>query len=257
MKNNFPFRTHWKKPEEPKAAPETSQYLPRAVELTVEQHKPEEGLRVLLEGFAHYFNCTAEALGPYPLADTAMLIVLYAAYAAKFLSYKPGSELWAYKSLSTVEAQSLSTTDISSLESRNVSYYTTIGSQAMVQGGKVSAGEWIDTIRFRDWLKTQIQQNVINLLLSLPKVPYTDPGIGLVQNAVTAALDAGVEAGGIARPSSDEKTGTVTPSYTITVPKAAELDAATRKTRVLPKVKWTARLAGALIAVEIGGTLNY
>lgn len=182
---------------------------------------------------------------------------LNAAYAAKFLSYEPGSELWAYKSLSTVEAQSLSTTDISSLESRNVSYYTTIGSQAMVQGGKVSAGEWIDTIRFRDWLKTQIQQNVINLLLSLPKVPYTDPGIGLVQNAVTAALDAGVEAGGIARPSSDEKTGTVTPSYTITVPKAAELDAATRKTRVLPKVKWTAWLAGALIAVEIGGTLNY
>lgn len=52
MKNNFPFRPHWKKPEEPKAAPETSQYLPRAVELTVEQHKPEEGLRVLLEGFA-------------------------------------------------------------------------------------------------------------------------------------------------------------------------------------------------------------
>lgn len=180
-----------------------------------------------------------------------------AAYAAKFLSYEPGSELWAYKSLSTVEAQSLSTTDISSLESRNVSYYTTIGSQAMVQGGKVSAGEWIDTIRFRDWLKTQIQQNVINLLLSLSKVPYTDPGIGLVQNAVTAALDAGVEAGGIARPSSDETTGTVTPSYTITVPKAAELDAATRKTRVLPKVKWTAQLAGALIAVEIGGTLNY
>lgn len=180
-----------------------------------------------------------------------------AAYAAKFLSYEPGSELWAYKSLSMVEAQSLSTTDIASLESRNVSYYTTIGSQAMVQGGKVSAGEWIDTIRFRDWLKTQIQQNVINLMLSLPKVPYTDPGIGLVQNAVTAALDAGVEAGGIARPSSDEATGTITPSYTITVPKAAELDAATRKTRVLPKVKWSAQLAGALIATEIGGTLNY
>ena len=46
-------------------------------------------------------------------------------------------------------------------------------------------------------------------------------------------------------------------SYTITAPKAAELDAATRKTRVLPKVKWTAQLAGALIATEISGTLNY
>lgn len=40
-------------------------------------------------------------------------------------------------------------------------------------------------------------------------------------------------------------------------PKRPELDAATRKTRVLPKVKWSAQLAGALIATEIGGTLNY
>lgn len=30
MKNNFPFHPPWKKPEEPKAAPETSLYLPRA-----------------------------------------------------------------------------------------------------------------------------------------------------------------------------------------------------------------------------------
>ena len=98
MKNNFPFRTHWKKPEEPKAAPETSQYLPRAVELTVEQHKPEEGLRVLLEGFAHYFNRTAEALGPYPLADTAMLIVLYTHIAASLSYQDPAPPRWQSKS---------------------------------------------------------------------------------------------------------------------------------------------------------------
>ena len=91
MKNNFPFRTHWKKPEEPKAAPETSLYLPRAVELTVEQHKPEEGLRVLLEGFAHYFNCIAEALGPYPMADTAMLIMLHRHIAASLAKQDPAA----------------------------------------------------------------------------------------------------------------------------------------------------------------------
>ena len=152
--------------------------------------------------------------------------------------------------------RAFSTTDVANLESRNVSYYTTIGSQAMVQGGKVSAGEWIDTIRFRDWLKTQIQQNVINLMLSLPKIPYTDPGIGLVQNAVTAALDAGVEAGGIARPSSDETTGRSPVLYHHRT-EGRGAGCATRKTRVLPKVKWTARLAGALIATEISGTLNY
>lgn len=87
------------------------------------------------------------------------------AYAARFLSYDPGSEQWCFKSLSMVSAQGLSTTDIASLEARNISYYTTVGSKAMVQGGKVSGGEWIDTIRFRDWLKTEIQSKVLNLLL--------------------------------------------------------------------------------------------
>ena len=91
MKNNFPFRPPWKKPEEPKTAPGTLQYLPRAVELTMEQHKPEEGLRVLLEGFTHYFNCTAEALGSYPLADTAMLIVLYRHIGASLAKQDPAA----------------------------------------------------------------------------------------------------------------------------------------------------------------------
>lgn len=91
MKNNFPFRPPWKKPEEPKATPETSLYLPRAVELTMEQHKPEEGLRVLLEGFTHYFNCIAEALGPYPMADTAMLIMLHRHIAASLAKQDPAA----------------------------------------------------------------------------------------------------------------------------------------------------------------------
>lgn len=99
------------------------------------------------------------------------------AYASRFLSYDPGSEQWCFKSLSMVSAQGLSTTDIASLETRNISYYTTVGSKAMVQGGKVSGGEWIDTIRFRDWLKTEIQSKVLNLLLGLPKVPYTDQAL--------------------------------------------------------------------------------
>lgn len=178
------------------------------------------------------------------------------AYASRFLSYDPGSEQWCFKSLSMVSAQGLSTTDIASLETRNISYYTTVGSKAMVQGGKVSVGEWIDTIRFRDWLKTEIQSKVLNLLLGLPKVPYTDQGIALVQNAVIDALEEGVRAGGIVQDASSDD-GEASRAYTVTVPRAADLDAATRKSRRLTGVTWTAQLAGALIAAKIGGTLNY
>ena len=150
----------------------------------------------------------------------------------------------------------MSTTDIASLEAKNISYYTTVGSKAMVQGGKVSGGEWIDTIRFRDWLKTEIQSKVMNLFLGLPKVPFTDQGIALVQNAVIDALEEGVRAGGIVQDASSED-GEAEQSYTVTVPRAADLDAATRKSRKLTGVTWTANLAGALIAAKISGTLNY
>ena len=178
------------------------------------------------------------------------------AYAARFLSFDPGSEQWCYKSLSMVSAQALSTTDVAKLEEKNISYYTTVGGKAMVQGGKVSGGEWIDTIRFRDWLKTEIQSKVLNLFLGLPKVPYTDQGIALVQNAVIDALEEGVRAGGIMQEASSEE-GDAERPYTVTVPRASDLDAAVRKSRRLTGVKWTARLAGALIAAKISGTLNY
>lgn len=179
-----------------------------------------------------------------------------AAFAARFLSYDPGSETWSYKSLAMVEAQDLSTLDISSLESRNISYYVRVAGKDMCIGGKTCAGEWIDTIRFRDWLKTRIQENSINLLLSLPKVPYVDPGIGLFQNALSSALEDGIKAHGIAEAENGEN-GSIISSYTITVPKAAELDAQTRKSRRLPAIKWSARLAGAILLTDFQGTLTY
>ena len=44
------------------------------------------------------------------------------AYAARFLSFDPGSEQWCFKSLSTISAQALSTTDIASLEAKNICF---------------------------------------------------------------------------------------------------------------------------------------
>lgn len=211
--------------------------------------------------------CETTGISASPVTDGMMrTAVIHAAaendcinvaFAAKFLSYDPGSEQWSFKTLNAISAQNLSSSDTTKLEERNISYYIRIGSMAMVQGGKVSGGEWIDTIRFRDWLKTTIQQKVLNLIVSVPKIPYTDPGIGLVYNAVKDALEAGVAAGGIAAPSASEDNSSLVPAYTIEVPRAADLDASERKSRRLPSVKWSAQLAGAIIAVKISGVLNY
>lgn len=177
------------------------------------------------------------------------------AMVARFLSYDPGSEIWAYKTLSAVNGRDLSDREAKALESANVSYFTKVGRMYVVMGGKMASGEWIDTIRFCDWLKTKIQENGINLLLQYSKIPYTKEGITLVESALRSALDEGVKVGGIASPEivNDEQVS----SYTITVPSISEISEATRKDRTLVGIKWKARLAGAIKSTEIEGTVNY
>lgn len=111
-------------------------------------------------------------------------------------------------------------------------------------------------IRFRDWLKNDMQYRLFNLLYTHPKIPYTDEGIALVQNQMVASLTQGQRQGGIAPDEFDED-GKLIPGFTVTVPLAANLTAADRASRVLGGCKFHARLAGAIHVVNVYGTLAY
>lgn len=209
--------------------------------------------------------CQTTGISTHPVADTMNRTAVIhassesdyinAALLGRFLSYDPGSVAWSYKSLSTISAQSLSAQEINTLEQNNTSYYVSISGKNVVMGGKMCSGEWIDTIHFCDWLVAKIQEKVYNLMLKYPKIPYTDAGIAMVQNAVMEALDAGVKSNGIAEPQQDGEDEV--PSYTIVVPRASDIDEAVRKTRKLEGVKFTARLAGAILFTDISGTVSY
>ena len=123
----------------------------------------------------------------------------------------------------------------------------------ITMNGKVVAGEWADVIRFRDWLKNDMQVRVVNLFVTRPKVPYTDSGIGLVQNQMLASLKAGQDVGGIAEEEFDED-GNSIPGYTTSVPLAAASERASRR---LTKCTFKARLAGAIHFAELSGSLTY
>ena len=118
------------------------------------------------------------------------------------------------------------------------------------------SGEWIDIIRFRDWLKNNMQMGVFNLFVINPKVAYTDSGIGLIENAMKASLRRGQQIGGIAEDSFDEN-GAKTPGYTTSVPLAVTLSKEQKNNRNLPGCIFTAKLAGAIHATEVKGTLGY
>lgn len=178
------------------------------------------------------------------------------ALTAKWLSYSSGSETAAFKRLSAVYPSVLSTTEMTALANANLNYFITVGNANISMNGKTLAGEWADVIRFRDWLKNEMQVRVVNLFIVNPKIPYTDNGIALVQNVMIAVLKAGQDAGGIA-PIEFDADGNTIPAYQTSVPLAASLTASEKASRKLKKCNFKARLAGAIHFAELKGSLTY
>lgn len=180
----------------------------------------------------------------------------HVAWFCKCFSYTPGSETWNLKTLNLIEPALLSGTEMQDLKEHKLNYYTTYAGKNVTQGGNTLSGEWIDVIRFRDWLKNDMQYRLFNLLYTHPKIPYTDEGIALVQNQMIASLTQGQRQGGIAKDEFDED-GNLIPGFTVTVPLSANLTAADRASRVLKGCKFHARLAGAIHVIDVYGTLAY
>ena len=168
----------------------------------------------------------------------------------------PGSETWANKRLAGVKVDLLTETEYVVLRNKNVNTFEKFRNLSLTQNGKVSAGEWIDVIRFRDWLAEEIKVNVLNVLVNNEKVPYTDAGIAIVEGAIRQSLRQGQVNGGIAPVEYDEN-GDQNLGYTVTVPLASTISATQKASRILDNVTFTARLSGAIHIVEIRGQLTY
>ena len=172
-------------------------------------------------------------------------------------TFYPGQETWALKRLAGITYDALQEGKAIAAHAKNANTFEVFRNFAVTQNGKVAAGEWIDVIRFRDWLVEQIRINVVSALINADgKVPYTDDGIQIIRNALQKALDLGVARKGIA-PEELDSDGRKIPSYTITVPRSADVSVNNKANRLLQDVSFTARLAGAIHVVEIRGSLAY
>lgn len=181
---------------------------------------------------------------------------LNVAWVAKWLNYETGSETSAFKVLAGVTPSALSTTEMKQLEVANLNYFIRVGNKNITMNGKVLAGEWADIIRFRDWLKNEMQVNVVNLFVVNPKIPMTDAGISLVQNTMNEVLKRGQYKGGIAEDEFDED-GNKIPGFVTSVPLAASLTASEKQSRILKNCKFKARPAGAIHFTDIEGSLTF
>lgn len=177
------------------------------------------------------------------------------AFMSKCFAYDPGTETWNLKTLRGVTASELSSTKISTLKNGNINYYRTIANKDVTQEGKVGSGEWIDVIRFKEWLLNKIQIEVFNFMVKNPKVAFNDGGITGIQNVIESVLSS-AQGGGIDDDRHDAD-GNVERGYEVIVPRSADVSATDKKNRKLTGVTFTARLAGAIHETTIKGTLVY
>lgn len=179
-----------------------------------------------------------------------------AAWAGRVFTIQPGAETWALKGLSSITPSKLTATQRQTVFGKGGNAFEFYQTQiALTNPGKVAAGEWIDVIRFRDWLKDTIQVNMTQMMINRDKVPYTDAGIQLCVASLRGSLQEGQNVGGIAPDELDES-GTTVPGFVVTFPLSVEIASSIKATRVL-NLGFQARLAGAIHAVEIAGSINY
>lgn len=179
-----------------------------------------------------------------------------AAWAGRVFTIKPGGETWALKRLNSITPSNLSETNYQTIKAKGGNTFEFYQPQiALTNPGQTFSGEWIDVIRFRDWLKDLIQTNLVQLKINRDKIPYTDQGIQVIVNNLRGSLRQGQIVGGIA-PDELDSDGKTIPGFVITYPLAANVDPAVKASRVL-NISFNARLAGAVHVTEISGALSY
>lgn len=157
-------------------------------------------------------------------------------WQAGMLTTTPGSATPAFKSVAGVKKDRLQSGEETALQNKFASHYTDINNLGITFEGKSGSGEFVDTVRFIDWVYARMRETVLGILANNPKIPFTDGGVDIMRGGILSVIQLGQAAGGFA----------YDPAPTVTAPLVKNVPAANKIARILPDVDWTATLAGAI-----------
>ncbi len=179
-----------------------------------------------------------------------------AAWMGRCFSIQPGGEVWALKNLTGITPSNFSDTEQQVIWRKGANTYEKYSENVyMTNPGKVSAGEWIDTIRGRDFAVDTIQKDMASAQIRAKKIPYTNAGIQICVNTVRGSL-VKLQKAGVLAPDEVNSDGETVPGFVISYPNAADVDANTKATRKL-YLTFVGILAGAIQVTDITGSLAY
>lgn len=175
-----------------------------------------------------------------------------AAWLGGQLPQVPGSNNWKFVTLTGITADTFTDNQriicigTEGQGGKNCNIYETIGGVPITEEGFMAGGQFIDLTVGIDWLVSTIQTNVFTALVNSRKIPYTNLGIAVIENAIRQSILQGIQNGLIDGNS----------PFTVTAPDVLSIPVSARQNRILPGVAFTCRLAGALNFVEIQGVVT-
>lgn len=178
-----------------------------------------------------------------------------AAWMGKLFPYDPGSETWNFKTLNSITADGLTSTQRAGAQGKDVNIYVTVGGVDITEEGVMASGEFIDVIRGVDWLQARMEETIFARLARVPKIPYTDAGVQNIVNLMRGVLNNAIAVGLLSGDALDPDNDIQTP-YTVSYPRVVDVPENDRAERFLPDLRFTARLAGAIHRVTIQGVVT-
>lgn len=175
------------------------------------------------------------------------------AYIAYGAPYDAGSIAWGNAQLTGVEAsyqpanqRPLTSIQKSALDARSCNFIDLDGGVPVVRRGITSGGEWIDIVRGVDWLTSDLKTSLRDLLINQKggKITYDDTGITRIRQVIETSLQRAVNRNFLS-------------SYTVNVPKASQVSLADKKARILKDITFHGIIAGAILDVDLKGTVAY
>lgn len=183
-------------------------------------------------------------MGAYHSSPAAFLS---AAWFGQMLPQLPGSATYALKTLAGVPADTFSTTQRVNARAKKANFYQTIAGRNVTCDGTVASGQFLDITIGLDFIQDDMTKAVFGAMAGAPKIPFTDAGIALLENEVRGSIERAINQGILAS----------IPAPVVIAPLVANETSSNRALRILPDLKWSATMAGAVGTVMIQGTVSF
>lgn len=167
--------------------------------------------------------------------------------AGRCLPLDPGTETWAYKTLTGIVAPTLTQTQRNNLQDRQATYYKAEFGSSFTWQGEVGdlAFRYIDLRRFVDKWVDDLQKTGVETFLNNDRVAYDDPGLGVLRGELRGVNRRLVGRGLAADPEPQ-----------VVVPKKSEIASSDIAARHVPGIKVSGTYQGAIHTVAINLVLS-